>query len=186
MISSGKEFIEFGGKYEGSVKVPDLALELKDANGFFQPLVVLEVGMTETYEELLEDIHLWMSCDSIQMIIILNVKETQRYRFPENARDRMPTEIASISKNDFHLLGAWGPVIYQGFTFVDAISEVLLEVWTKSGKRAEWVSFMAILAVLAVDLKFRTFSAYRRTPFSLSLMILVFWSILTLAYSRVI
>lgn len=150
MVSSGKEFIGFTGKYEGSVKVPDLALELKDSRGFFEPLVVLEVGMTETYEELLGDIHLWMSCESIEMIIILNVKETKRYRFPENAREKIPTQ-ASISKDDFHLVDAWGPVVYKGFTFVDSIGEVSLEVWTKSGRRAQWVSFMADLIMIAVD-----------------------------------
>ena len=142
MVSSGKEFTGFSGKYEGSVKVPDLALELKDSRGCFEPHVVVEVGMSETDEELLGDIHLWMSCESIEAVIILNVKETKRYRFPENARDKIPTQ-ASIAKDDCHLVDAWGPVVYQGFVFVESIGEVSLEVWTKSGRRAQWVSYMA-------------------------------------------
>lgn len=144
MVSSGKVVMRFNGKYEGSVRIPGLVLERKNPNGFFEPFVVLEVGIeTKTYEELLDDVRLWMSCESIEMIIILNVKENTRYGFPENAREKIPTR-ASISQDDFHLAGAWGPVVYQGFTFVDSISEASLEVWTKSGRRAQWVSFMAL------------------------------------------
>lgn len=144
IVSSGKEVMVFNGKHEGSVKIPGLVLERKNPNGFFDPLVVLEVSIAaETYEELLDDVRLWMSCESVGTILVLNVKENTRYRFPEHARDKIRTQ-ASISKDDFHLVDAWGPVLYQGFTFVDSISEVSLEVWTKSGRHAQWVSFWQV------------------------------------------
>ena len=144
IVSSGKEVMRLNGEHEGSVRISGLVLERKNPNGVFEPFVILEVGIeTKTYEELLDDVRLWRSCGSVGIIMMLNVKENTRYRFPERARERIPTR-ASISQDDFHLVGSWGPVVYQGFTFVDSSSEASLEVWTKSGRRAQWVSFTQV------------------------------------------
>ena len=54
------------------------------------------------------------------VIIILNVKERKHKKFPENARER-----ASISQNDFHLLGAWSsgiPEVHKYERRVDVLN----------------------------------------------------------------
>ena len=43
--STNKEFVCFEGRCENAVKTLDVAVQVKNTKGFFEPIVVLEVGL---------------------------------------------------------------------------------------------------------------------------------------------
>jgi hypothetical protein len=54
------DFRNFGGKYRGSRKQPDLAILLRRADRCYDIKFILEAGLSECYEDLVEDAKLWL------------------------------------------------------------------------------------------------------------------------------
>jgi hypothetical protein len=50
----------FGGQWLGSRKRPDLAIEVRNADGEYDIKFVLKVGLSESYDQLVEDARLWL------------------------------------------------------------------------------------------------------------------------------
>jgi hypothetical protein len=59
----------FGGKWDGSGKKPDLAIQVRNADGELDIKFVLEVGLSESYNQLMEDAQLWLGgMDEVSMV----------------------------------------------------------------------------------------------------------------------
>jgi hypothetical protein len=50
----------FGGQWYGSEKRPDLAIQVLNADGEYDIKFVLEAGLSESYNRLVEDTRLWL------------------------------------------------------------------------------------------------------------------------------
>jgi hypothetical protein len=62
----------FGGEWDGSGKKPDLAIEVQNTDGEFDIKFVLEAGLSESYDQLVEDARLWLEgMDSVSMVSLI-------------------------------------------------------------------------------------------------------------------
>ena len=117
-----------------------MAFQVKNTKGFFEPLVVLEVGVSQTQDELREIVDLWMSFRTIRFAVIVNVVEEPRYKIsPESSID-LPQRLSDVQQNDFISQSQYGPVKYKGYTFVNSITHATIEIWSRRGMEGRWVS----------------------------------------------
>ena len=70
-VVTGNEFTEFKGVYSFSKRIPDLAIKASNNRGVTYIKFALEVGLSETYEELLEDVRLWLEGTSTVSIVLI-------------------------------------------------------------------------------------------------------------------
>jgi len=134
---TGQAIMGFGKEYDGSCKVPDCAFWVEDADGAPQPKFALEIGLTESYEQLVRDAKLLLEgTDSISVVVLAKFTETPKYRCPIrqptlNKLDQwnIPKECAEIRFKDFAAVKPYGPVTYKGLQWIGEISEAFLEVW---------------------------------------------------------
>jgi len=139
-LTTGQDYNGFEGEYEGSEKRPDLAIEQLDASGEFTVKWVLEAGLTETYEQLVNDMKLWLEGKrEVSMAVLIKFEENPKYRCPIS-RDMddedfkllgIPQREKEIRARDCTLEEEYGPVTYKGFTWVGKISTVFMEVWKR-------------------------------------------------------
>lgn len=82
-VSTGGAIQILRGKSAGERKVPELCIREKTA-GSSRGKWVLEVGFSETYKELLEDIHSWLTGRTPEVIygILVKITEDPRYHCP--------------------------------------------------------------------------------------------------------
>ena len=67
-----------GDKWIHSQKRPDLAIEVKNADGDLEFKWILEVGFSETYGDLVEDMKQWLEgTESVSMVVLLNSQRLQ-------------------------------------------------------------------------------------------------------------
>ncbi len=66
---------------------PETAL---DANGNAYPTVVLEVGDSESYQQLREDAHHWLSNSTVQIVIIVKITDRKKSLPPRQPRFPLP------------------------------------------------------------------------------------------------
>jgi hypothetical protein len=124
------------GEYEGSGKIPDLAIrETKSKAGTTK--WILEVGFSEDYEELLQDMRLWLKgdCRVVQGILV-NIIEDPQYECPlsKHLTDKEIEEQGlkgKVDAEDFEG-GKYGPIVstkHQQHQWVGKIREIYMEVW---------------------------------------------------------
>ncbi|KAH0541714.1 hypothetical protein FGG08_003806 [Glutinoglossum americanum] len=133
-----QNFGGFGGQYEGSNKTPDLGMEFQNAAGELEIKFVLEVGFSETYEDLVRDAKLWLDGKpEVCVFVLVKFEESPNYRCPvhdlddeELGRLEFPkgSEVRALN---FNLEGEYGPVIYKGLVWVGRISTAYMEVWKR-------------------------------------------------------
>ena len=108
-----------------------------DARGEFAVKWVLEAGLSETYEQLVNDMKLWLEGKrGVSMAVLIKFEETPRYRclIPRDIDNKdfkqlgIPQEEEEIYTKDCTLEEEYGPVTYKGFTWVGKISTVFMEV----------------------------------------------------------
>jgi hypothetical protein len=62
----------FGGKWDGSGKRPDFAIQVLNARGGYDIKFVLEAGLSESYDQLVEDAQLWLEgTDEVSMVSLI-------------------------------------------------------------------------------------------------------------------
>jgi hypothetical protein len=62
----------FGGQWLGSRKRPDLAIQVLNARGGYDIKFVLEAGLSESYDQLVEDAQLWLEgTDEVSMVSLI-------------------------------------------------------------------------------------------------------------------
>jgi hypothetical protein len=118
--------------------------QVRDADNEMELKWVLEVGFSETYEQLKSDAQLWLEGSSqVSMVTIAWFCETPRYRCPFPIYDEtgeeldpreiagMPSDFRDIRAKDVILEGDYGPATYVGLRWVGQISEVWMETWVR-------------------------------------------------------
>jgi hypothetical protein len=144
-IFSGQRFNAFRDQWSGSRKEPDLGIEVRNTDNEMDLKWVLEVGFSETYEHLKNDMQLWLEGNSqISMVTVVRFCETPQYRCPlpifdetgEESDPReavgIPSDFTAIRKKDVILEGDYGPATYKGLRWTGQISEGWIETWGRN------------------------------------------------------
>jgi hypothetical protein len=135
---TNQEFNNFGEQYEGSNKTPDFAVQFESAEGDVEVKFILEVGFSETYDDLVQDAKMWLEGRrDVSMFILVKFKETPNYRCPVRDLDGEDFEQLGFPKatelrtSNFSLVGDYGPAMYKGLVWVGQISAAFMEIWKR-------------------------------------------------------
>ncbi len=128
----------FAEEYQNSDKVPDLGIFVKSNNNTRNELKwALEVGFSEQYNDLREDIQLWLvGQPTCSMAVLINITESPKYRCPLDFdldlcdQLNIPQDPSQITEGDFSLQGEYGPVMFKECQWVGQIS-VTMEIWIR-------------------------------------------------------
>lgn len=150
----------FSGQYTGSIKSPDLKVTFEDARGVSKVKLVIEVGFAESYEDLVADARLWLDgMQSVCVVILAKYYEFPPYRNPvgnlgkEDIEQLRFADVSAIDSAAFTIEREYGPVVYNGYTWVGQLSKAFIEVWKrsletglveKSGTRMVSVSYIGV------------------------------------------
>ncbi len=136
----------FTGAYEGSKKEPDVLFKYKGSDRKVLYTAVVEVGFAETYEELMEDVKLWLEGNRDMMtVILIKVEENPRYSSPTSKleddevkdlgfpdhRDLDTSMVILKDPND-----SFGPLEIGNLVWVGKMV-VFLEIWKKDAVNGE-------------------------------------------------
>ena len=119
--------------------MPDLVVLFKNANGARKAKFVLEVGFSETYEDLVEDVKMWLEGRrrEVSTIVLVKFEETPAYGCPTrhlNDEDFERLDFPAPSElrvSNFRLEDEYGPALYKGLAWVGRISAAFMEVWKR-------------------------------------------------------
>ena len=129
----------FHGKYEGSEITSSLAVQTYNDKGLSEAKFVLEVGLSESYEELVEDAQLWLEgTNTVSIVMLVKLYEDPPYNCPTydltdkefDALQFPPKK--EINMQSFAVDGQYGPATYKGLTWVGSISG-FIEIWGVEG-----------------------------------------------------
>jgi hypothetical protein len=84
-----RTFVHFRGRFAGSKKIPDFAVEWREADSAYTPRFVVEVGFSESLEELVRDARVWLegtADDSggpseVRMVVLVKFTESPKFAF---------------------------------------------------------------------------------------------------------
>ncbi len=129
----------FEAEYEGSTKIPDLGIFVRNNNTQKMELKwALEVGFSEKYNDLQKNIGRWLiGQPTCAMVVLIKITESPKYRRPPYTELNIPQNQSEILEEDFSLRGEYGPVEFKGYQWVGQISEVFLEIWTRHPETGE-------------------------------------------------
>jgi len=137
-IVRNQGFAAFQGKYNGSQKAPDLALQVTNDAGGREVKFVVEVGLSESYEELISDAKMWLEgTRTVSLVMLIKFEETPRYECPtKNLTDRQLAELRfpqpiEIMNEPFTLTGPYGPAVYKGLVWMGKVSG-FFEFWGRN------------------------------------------------------
>jgi hypothetical protein len=125
----------FSGKYEDSEKTPDLAVCVQNAQERDHDLKwVLEVGFSEPYSQLVEDMKLWLEGTNsrVSTAFLAKLTEDPVYHCPVSWQDRseIPLKAFEVDEDDVVTNEeCFGPAFYRGKQWVGCITEAFMEVW---------------------------------------------------------
>ena len=133
-ISWETDINDFGDDWFGSEKRPDMSLEVRNELKW-----VVEAGLSETYDQLVEDAQLWLEGHpTVAMVVLIKFCEVPRYRCPvlfdqDPEELGIPLNLQAITQAEVTMEGQLGPATYKGLQWVGKISEVFMEIWVKDG-----------------------------------------------------
>lgn len=118
----GQAMNRFDGQYLGTVKIADLAVQIRNARGQMETKLIIEIGFSEEYDDLINDVRLWLEgMNSVSMCMLVSFDEEPRYQCPVNDNMKMKKfkklgfpDPEELRPEDFHLEGPFGPAIYKG------------------------------------------------------------------------
>jgi hypothetical protein len=123
----------FEGQYSGSAKIPDLGVQIINADGQFETKMVVEIGFSEDYEALTNDAKLWLEgMSSVSLCVLISFEEKPQYQCPINSN--MDEEKFKklgfpdpwkLKPKHFHLEGLYGPATYKGLDHEEPDDEEL-------------------------------------------------------------
>ena len=128
----------FTGAYKGTKKEPDVLFKCRGQDDILYTAVV-EIGFTETYEDLVDDVKLWIEGNrDMRTVILIKVEEDPRYCSPTSKMedekikdlgfpDPSNLKISMVVKdpND-----SFGPLQINNLVWVGKMG-VFLEIWKK-------------------------------------------------------
>ena len=104
-------------------------------NGNQKAGFILEVGFSETYDELVQDARLWLEgTGEVSVVVLVKFTETPKYECRTRGLDYEDfenlgfPEASQIKASDFSLEGRRGPVNYKDLGWVGQISEFQLSI----------------------------------------------------------
>ncbi|KAK5445295.1 hypothetical protein LTS15_010076 [Exophiala xenobiotica] len=127
-IFTGLQMDGFTEEYQFSEKVPDIGIFMRiddDAQGEHDTpnelKWALEVGFSEKYDDLREDLKLWLvGQPTCSMAVLINITESPPYRCPLDFdldlcdQLNIPQNPSQIIETDFTRQGEYGPVTFKG------------------------------------------------------------------------
>ncbi len=131
----------FTGAYEGSKKEPDVLFKYKGQDHKVLYTAVVEIGFAETYEELIDDVKLWIEGNrNIRTVILIKVEENPRYRSPisklKDDKIEQDLEFPDLKDLDTSIVipkdpnDNFGPLQINNLIWVNKMS-VFLEIWKR-------------------------------------------------------
>lgn len=134
---TGENFNNFEGRYRGSGRIPDLAVQIRGNAGNLEYKFVLEVGFSESSDLLLQSAKLWIEGTStVSIVVLVNLVEVRMYRcpisnLPDEAFDALQLPL-TVTDSMFELpIHHYGPATYRGLHWTGEISTAQVEVWKK-------------------------------------------------------
>lgn len=140
-VVGGQRVGAFSGAYEGSKKEPDVLFKYRQQDHHVSYTAVVEVGLSETYEELMEDVKMWIEgTHDLRTVILIKVEEDPRYQSPTSKldddeimalvfphhRDLDPSMVVLEDPND-----SFGPLQLNDLTWVGKMC-IFLEIWKRN------------------------------------------------------
>jgi hypothetical protein len=146
----------FGGLWLGSKKKSDLAIKVPNASGGYEIKFVLEAGLSESYEQLLDDARLWLEgmhqvslvsfiCWAAIIVLIAWIKQVVLVKFIEvpgyccpltkdqdPEESEIPSDLREILPEDVTLDRELGPSTYKGLRWTGEITEANMETWSRN------------------------------------------------------
>ena len=118
---TNEEMNEFEGQYSGSVKIADLSVQITNADGELETKLVVEIGFSEKYEDLINDIKLWLEgMNSVSMCVLVYFEEEPSYRCPidKNMKEKEFKRLKflepwELKAKDIYLESPFGPATYK-------------------------------------------------------------------------
>ena len=119
---------QFEGQYCGSTKTADLAVQIINADDQLETKLVVEIGFSEEYDDLIEDAKLWLEgMRTVSMCVLVGFEEDPKYSCPvDNNMSKkkfrklgFPDNLWEVQPKHIHLEGPFGPAIYKGLEEVD-------------------------------------------------------------------
>lgn len=140
---TSKEYVGFTDNPLGSGKIPDLAITYKVPNGNTEIVLVLEVGFTQNWDDLVKIARRWIEKTAeVNMVLIAKLTENPKYLNPLRNTTNEQLELlelksaSDIRDGDFELEGESGPVTLKGFSWVGTLSECYIEAWVRDKRGA--------------------------------------------------
>jgi len=138
-IIAPKRYTRFYGKYAGSEITSDIAVQVRNDMGDREVKFILEVGLSEPYEKLVQDAQLWLEgSKTVSVVMLVKLYEDPPYNCPTydltdeefNALQFPPEE--EINQQSFVVNDQYGPATYKGLIWVGRISG-FIEKWGFEG-----------------------------------------------------
>jgi len=127
----------FGGAYQSSKKEADVLFKCTPPNGPISYTCAVEIGFAERYEDLVEDVKLWIEGGRMRMVILIKVEEEPLYRCPTHTLQDDEIDaldlpaIPTLNTNMVFLenqTDTFGPLQICGLTWVNKMY-AFLEIW---------------------------------------------------------
>ena len=124
----GQEMDEFEGQYYGSSKIADLAVQITNADDQLETKLVVEIGFSGEYGNLVEDVKLWLEgMRTVSMCVLVSLEEEPKYSCPVDSNMgekkfrelRFPDNSLEVQPKHIHLEGPFGPATYRGLEEID-------------------------------------------------------------------
>ncbi|OAP54107.1 hypothetical protein AYL99_11642 [Fonsecaea erecta] len=126
LTGSGDEAFE--GEWKWSIKQPDLAIVWNEDDTSFELHTVVEIGISQSYDSLLNVRDLYLrGTSTVSRFVLVNIVTDPEYRSPEGLNI---DELKNIRKADFQLDSNQGPLWYKGVQWMGK-STLLWEVWER-------------------------------------------------------
>ena len=112
----------FEGQYSGSAKIPDLGVQIINADGQFETKMVVEIGFSEDYEALTNDAKMWLEgMSSVSLCVLISFEEKPHYQCPidgnmdkEEFKKFGFPDPWKLKPKHFYLEGLYGLATYKG------------------------------------------------------------------------
>jgi hypothetical protein len=138
-VATNRVYTDFMDEYEGSEKVPDLSVSFMGVDGRLELKLVVEVGFSEKYSDLIGDTKMWLEGGGheVSAVILVNIEESPSYRSPLLDLEDEEIEQLELSRQhriNFDAEGDFGPITYKGLVWVGRITSIFMEVWKKDSQ----------------------------------------------------
>ena len=134
---------DFQGKYAGTKKEPDVLYKFEQANSDVIYTAVVEVGFSESYQDLVDDATAWIEGNrDIMTVILIKVEELPQYKSPldelEDDEIERLKSLGSVNIKTSTVVprdqnDSFGPLQLNDLTCVGKMS-AFLEVWKRDGR----------------------------------------------------